>query len=254
MVLNCYSMMELDNAGQKSMNSCLTRTIDHDVVGLAATLNTVGHVCIPNFIEPAALRHMQRFVLDTVGKAGHEYVGLNGPDAVTGSGLDELYRDPAFQTLIRDIYEQGTGRAAPDEPFLHVLRCLAGASGQKHAWMFHYDSYVVTALVPILIPAEGRSGDLLMFPNTRPIRPWYLWNAADKVLLDNPLTQKLLRRAVERNPGKPVRLRMQPGNLYLFWGYRSIHTNEPCDPDKVRATALFHYANPHGKQAGIRPS
>jgi hypothetical protein len=38
---------------------------------------------------------------------------------------------------------------------------------------------------------------------------------------------------------------MKPGNLYLFWGYRSIHTNEPCDPDKIRATALFHYVDPH---------
>lgn len=227
------------------MNDCILHMIDYDVAGIAATLNTTGYACIQDFVEPDALRHMQHFVRDAVGKAGHEYVGLNGPDAVAGSGLDELYRDPVFTSLVKDIYEQGTGRPAPDEPFLHVLRCLAGPSGQKHAWMFHYDSYVVTALVPILIPTQGRSGDLLMFPNTRTIRPWYLWNAADKVLLDNPLTQKLLRRMVERNPGKPIRLKMQPGNLYLFWGYRSIHTNEPCDPDAVRATALFHYANPH---------
>jgi hypothetical protein len=67
------------------------------------------------------------------------------------------------------------------------------------------------------------------------------------VLLDNRLTQKLLRRTVERDPSRPTRVKMQPGNLYLFWGYRTIHTNEPCDPDKVRATALFHYANPHQK-------
>ena len=33
--------------------------------------------------------------------------------------------------------------------------------------------------------------------------------------------------------------------MYFFWGYRSIHTNEPCDPDKLRATALFHYGDPH---------
>ena len=111
--------------------------------------------------------------------------------------------------------------------------------------MFHYDSYVVTALVPIIIPKQGKSGDLLMFPNTRSIRPAYLINALDKVALDNKLTQKLLRRTVERNPDKPVRIKMQPGNLYLFWGYRSIHTNEPCDPENVRATALYHYANPH---------
>jgi len=38
---------------------------------------------------------------------------------------------------------------------------------------------------------------------------------------------------------------MVAGNLYLFWGYLSVHANEPCDPDKIRATALFHFGYPH---------
>jgi len=38
---------------------------------------------------------------------------------------------------------------------------------------------------------------------------------------------------------------MQAGTICFFWGYRSIHTNEPCDPAKLRATALFHYGDPH---------
>jgi hypothetical protein len=32
---------------------------------------------------------------------------------------------------------------------------------------------------------------------------------------------------------------MIPGNLYFFWGYRTVHANEACDPDKIRATALW---------------
>ena len=84
-----------------------------------------------------------------------------------------------------------------------------------------------------------------MFPNTRKIRKTYLFNAIDKVLIDNPMTQKLLRGAAARQAASPVRIKMIPGNLYLFWGYRSIHANEPCDPDKIRATALYHYVNPH---------
>lgn len=50
---------------------------------------------------------------------------------------------------------------------------------------------------------------------------------------------------------------MVPGKLYLFWGYRSIHTNEPCDPDAIGATALFHFADPHSnstlKLVCVRP-
>ncbi len=190
---------------------------------------------------------MRGFVRAAMRKSGNEYIGFGGPDEVAGSGLDELYRSPRFGKLLKDMYERGTGKRAPDQAFYHVLRCLSGSSGQRNSLIFHYDSYVITALIPIEIPTAGRAGDLLMFPNTRGIRPAYLLNAADKVLLDNPLTQKLLRASIQRKILKPARIQMQPGNLYFFWGYRSIHTNEPCDPDKVRATALYHYGNPHRK-------
>ena len=229
------------------MSISIPRVADSDVLALVSRLNTDGYGVIPNYIQPEDLARMQGFVHAAMEKSGNQYIGFGSPSAVVGSGLDELYRAPDFVKLMTDVYEKGTGKTAPKQDFYHVLRCLCGETGQKHAWMFHYDSYVVTALVPIMIPTEGRSGDLLMFPNTRSIRPAYLFNAADKVLLDNRLTQKLLRRTVERHPERPTRIKMQPGNLYFFWGYRSIHTNEPCDPDKVRATALFHFANPHKK-------
>lgn len=220
---------------------------DAQITTLVTELNSTGFGSIPHYIHPEDLGRMQRFVRAAMQKSRNEYIGFGGPDAVAGSGLDELYHSPQFGKLIKDLYERGTGKAAPDQALYHVLRCLSGRSGLKNSFIFHYDSYVITALVPIEIPVEGRAGDLLMFPNTRRIRPAYLLNAADKVLLDNPLTQKLLRASVKRRVLKPTRIKMQPGNLYFFWRYRSVHTNEPCDPDKVRATALFHYGNPHKK-------
>jgi hypothetical protein len=42
-----------------------------------------------------------------------------------------------------------------------------------------------------------------------------------------------------------VSIELQPGNLYFFWGYKSLHTNEPCDSDEIRSTALLHYTDPH---------
>jgi hypothetical protein len=57
------------------------------------------------------------------------------------------------------------------------------------------------------------------------------------------LAQRKFLRAARRS--STISIRMKPGSLYFFWGYRSVHTNEPCDPDKLRATALFHYGDPH---------
>ena len=38
---------------------------------------------------------------------------------------------------------------------------------------------------------------------------------------------------------------LKPGNLYLFWGYRTYHANFPVAGDAVRATMLLHYGDPH---------
>ena len=232
---------------ERAMSIRVPQVSPSQISALVADLNGRGFTSIPNYLQAGDLARMRRFVRAAMEKSGNEYIGFGGPDEVAGSGLEELYHEPLFIKLIRDLYERGTGKKAPEQAFYHVLRCLSGQSGQKHSLQFHYDSYVVTALIPIEIPKQGRAGDLIMFPNTRRVRPAYLLNAVDKVLLDNPLSQRLLRASVRRQVLKPVRIHMQPGNLYFFWGYRSIHTNEPCDPDKVRATALFHYANPHQK-------
>jgi hypothetical protein len=214
---------------------------------LIAELNDKGFGCIPNYLQPEDLQRMQSFVMSAVERSNNEYVHFNGPDEVSGSGLDELAQSPQFKKLIYELYERSTGKKAPEEKFYQVLRCLSGQSGQKNSMIFHYDSYIVTALVPIKIPDAGMAGDLLMYPNTRTVRKNYLFNAVDKVLLDNRLSQRLLRASVKSKRFSPVRIKMLPGHLYFFWGYRSIHTNEPCDADKVRATALFHFANPHRK-------
>ena len=212
---------------------------------LVHDLNTTGFVCLPNYVQHDDLRRMQDFVTSAVSKSGNQYVDFRGPDTVYGSGLEILARTPQFERLMYGLYEQGTGKVAPGEAFYQVLRCLTGSEAQKHSLIYHYDSYVVTALIPIHIPSEGCAGDLLIYPNTRKIRNAYLLNVLDKVLLNNPVTQWVLRARRNTRMLSPMRIKLVPGHLYLFWGYRSIHTNEPCDPDKVRATALFHYANPH---------
>ena len=148
-------------------------------------------------------------------------------------------------SLCRGIYEAGTGQAAPETGFYQILRCLSGSQAQKHSMRFHFDSYVLTALIPIAMPSHGDPGRLIVHPNTRGIRRSYLANLVDKVLTDNKLSQILLNAAYRRRSKSMIYLPLKPGNLYFFWGYRSLHTNEPCDADAIRATALLHYAAPH---------
>ncbi len=61
--------------------------------------------------------------------------------------------------------------------------------------------------------------------------------------------RKILSKLVMSNLAKYTYL-MKPGNIYLFWGYRSLHANLPVDPDYTRATMLYHFGDVHPKSIG----
>jgi len=221
------------------------------IIDLVADMNRVGFGVLSGYLKLADLEDLRQFVETAVAAAGGEYVLFTGEEAVAGTLLGKLSASPAFVNLLQQVYEHGSGRAAPNQSLYQVLRCLKGKSGLKHAFYFHYDSYVVTALLPVIIPSHGKAGHLVMAPNWRPIRSSYLFNLLDKIVLNNPATQLLLRHAFRLGLLKLKHITMVPGNLYLFWGYRSVHANEACDPDKIRATALFHFGDPHAG-SGLR--
>lgn len=212
---------------------------------LVQQIDRDGYAVVENFVSPGDLKRAQTFVADSIAANGGEYVGFSGASSLRETFLAGLAGDPAFIDLCRTVFESGTGRPAPDTEFYTILRCLSGASAKQHSMRFHYDSYVLTTLIPITIPDHGLAGRLILHPNTRRIRASYLVNLLDKVLVDNRLTQFLLSLAHRRGSDKLVKLPLKPGSLYLFWGYRTLHTNEPCEVDAIRATALLHYADPH---------
>ena len=208
-------------------------------------MNNCGFGIAIDCIDPGSLASLRSFIENKVADNGGEYIVFAGAERVRGTFLENLPSSPEFIRACKVIYEKGTGKAAPSVPFYQVLRCLSGKSGDKHAFIFHYDSYVVTALIPVIIPSEGKRGDLIMLPNARKIRETYFRNLIDKVLLDNKLSQVLLKYLTSAGRLQATKVRMSPGNVYFFWGCRSIHANETCDPEKIRATALFHYVDPH---------
>ncbi|WP_025661933.1 hypothetical protein [Rhizobium sp. IBUN] len=211
---------------------------------LFSAMERDGYCCIPDFLAPSSLMTMQQFVASSVRDSRNEYVAFKGSEAVKGSGLDQLAKSTRFQSIFSRLYVASRNKPAPAVEFYQLLRCLTGNGMMQHSLNFHYDSYLVTALLPIVIPTVGLAGDLLLLPNTRPVRETYAGNLVDKIMVDK-IRQRSLRTRAAKDPTSFTRIKMVPGNLYLFWGYRSIHANEPCDPGTVRATALYHYFDPH---------
>jgi len=216
-----------------------------EAVRIAAEIEQQGYGTLSNYVSEEELNPIRAVANDAVKASGGEYAGFEGADAFAGTMLGELPRSAAFKGLCRRLYELGTGKPAQEVDTLQVFRCLKGTTGRRTSYKFHYDSYVLTVLLPVAIPQEGRSGDLLIIPNARRVRRLYLSNLMDKLIIDNKVAQVILRLITRRRRLNTVAVKLQPGTSYFFWGYRSIHANEPCDHDKLRATALFHYGDPH---------
>jgi hypothetical protein len=218
---------------------------DDEVASLVREIDRSGYAVLRQYVPQADIERLRVFVHEAVAAAGGSYVALTGDTPVSNTALGAMARSAGLKRIFRRAYELAASAPAKDDGYHQVLRCLTGDVGQKHSLQFHFDSYVVTALLPIEVPAGKNTGELLLLRSVRPIRTSYLANLADKVILDNPLTQRVLRNIATRQADRFVRIPMVPGDLYFFWGYRSVHTNTPCDPDKVRATALFHFGDPH---------
>lgn len=227
------------------MNYGASETQDSMACVLSRQITENGYAVIDDFVPRDRLAVAQDFVSRAVSENGGQYIGFTGTAKLGGTFLADLPDDPDFIGLCRGIYESAVGRPAPDVGFYQILRCLSGSTAQKHAMRFHFDSYVLTALIPVTVPDHGNPGRLIIHPNTRRIRRNYLTNLVDKALVDNPLSQTLLRSAYRRGSDRVIRLALKPGSLYFFWGYQSLHTNEACDAEAIRSTALLHYADPH---------
>ena len=218
---------------------------EDEIFSLVRDIDRDGYAVLPRYILDSDIDVLRQFVRDAVAAAGNSYTALSGPAPVAETVLGKMASSPAIRRICMRAYEIATSRPAPDQPYYQILRCLTGSSGREHSMVFHFDSYVLTLLLPIEVPRGKESGELIVLPNIRQIRRWYASNLIDKILLDNRVAQRVLHVMAKSHPERFVRIPLVPGNLYFFWGYRSIHTNAPCDADKIRATALFHYLDPH---------
>lgn len=222
-----------------------------DIVRVVADIDKNGYGVVENFLTPQTVRELQDFITSSVERGGNQYLGLIGKEAVQSTALEMLSDSPAFNHLLHRVYELGMKKAAPKQNLYQVVRCLKGESGLVHSYYFHYDSYIVTALIPIHIPTNGQTGDLVMSVKRRPFRSSYLRNLIDKVVINNKFTQKMLKGFAIKETHGFKKVKMIPGNIYFFWGYNTVHANEPCDIHHIRATALFHFGDPY-TDVGLR--
>lgn len=213
---------------------------------VAEQIDTQGFSQISGALNPEELQLLRTYT-ETQAKLHHgEYFAHHGEKLLAQSPLSSLWASADFQQMLADLYRSATGAAPASQQIFPVLRCVQGNQGRRESNCFHFDASLVTVLVPVIIPDEGdERGDLMLFPNLRKVRRNAVFNAIEKALVQNAFTRKLLVMAIERGWLKTQTLTLKPGDIYVFWGYRSLHANKPCGPQVTRATAIFHFGDPH---------
>lgn len=191
--------------------------------GLRQELDRSGVVCLEDFLSPEALARLQEEVLKLESKAEVSNEGKNRKYSVKGSLLqgtviDELAHSPLIAALINGILH-GDGRDALIDAPIEASEIVPGINimrGPGDVTAFHFDGTFLNILVPVFIPAiEGPNrGQLTIYPNIRSFR---------KNLYDRLVVPVICRFGFFRVFFRSAEIDYQPGNVYLFYGYRSLH-------------------------------
>ncbi|AXE99209.1 hypothetical protein CUJ88_12520 [Paraburkholderia hospita] len=174
------------------------------------------------------LERARSYVKEQLEKHNGQYFSERGLEWTAESSLDAVFRSEAFHAVLKGLYEKAMGASPPSDRIIPVIRVLSGELGLRHSNLFHYDSYVVTALVPILIPTrpDELPGHLVMFPNLRNVRSRAVVNIIEKALVESSAARRLWRSSwVQRVLGARV-VPLEPGNIYFFLG----HAIAACQP------------------------
>jgi hypothetical protein len=219
---------------------------DAEIDQLLSEMDGSGAGRLRDIVPHDTIKAARAYVAKELHSHSNEYFSYCGREAVAGSVIAHLGSLPALHKILVQVYERGTRKIAPAAGLYQVLRVVTGKTGLRQAYLFHFDAYVVTAVVPIAIPRrDHKRGDLIVYPKLRRVRKRLLLNLLEKLLLQNALARRAVRlNLIRRILGAKV-LRMKPGDMYFFWGYQSLHANEPCAIDSVRATVSFHFGDPH---------
>ncbi|SMG56323.1 hypothetical protein SAMN06265784_108145 [Paraburkholderia susongensis] len=169
-----------------------------------------------------------------------------------------LRRGEAFRRLEQTICANARALAAkagqtelPAEPF-HVLRC-ASPSTLAESHCRHYDSHLLTLLIPLQLAPDGvHNGDLVMYRNPR-LSVSTLTNVICKIrhglLRSLPFACRNWHTLHDLRTGNCKRIPVQVGSVYEFNGFALQHANFDVQ-DGQRRTLLIHYYDP-GHSLGL---
>ncbi len=122
-----------------------------------------------------------------------------------------------------------------------VIRC-AKKNDKKICYSPHFDNYVHTYVIPIMVPSIPPFGDLCFIENFRSAQTNVYMNTITKFAIQNPLVCKVLLKYFGRLFKSAD---IKPGDVALFHGLTTLHYNNSVSTE--RRSILIHLDNPFKK-------
>ena len=217
----------------------------------AAVIEDRGYAHLRGVVDAGWLAAVARYAAGLPAPAdAHEVTHRLGP------GDDEVIRALVEDRRLRGFLELVASalhpRSNPAGAEIHdvTLRVINGPDPAARPLWFHYDATVLTVMLPIEIPGPEPSGELVICPNLRPFRRMAATNIIEKAIMLSGVHRRRFYRRLHQLRTEVVRL--QPGDVYLFCGYRSYHAPLPCPAGTRRVTLILHYKDVHAGSRLLR--
>jgi len=238
--------------GRHAVNAEVIRLGDISASWLANQLDNDGVVQLRDVISKEWLEALRGWVTDHIADHGDGDFLIAQADEI-GSPAHQLVSDPALQQLFSETAKLRLPKAVAGQHIQCGIPVRAGTSPKFRPRLFHYDTSVLTMLVPIFIPraAIGSCGELAAFGNKRPFRRSVASHFVDMILTYNSVYRRRVAKAVLDSPEKHI-VDFQPGDACVFWGYRTYHGNLPCARGLLRATLVLQYGQVHSDSWALR--
>ena len=162
-------------------------------------------------------------------------------DSFKNSIIEETEFEKKINNLVNKVLNENNITNF-DKPNYKVIRIVSGKKQKKQANLYHFDAHLITILIPIIIPnnKNNLNGDLVLFPNLRKLHKNIYLNILQKIFFQNFIIRHLLSTKYFKKLFKYKILKIKPGNLYVFFGFNSLHGNLEIEETSTRATLLIH--------------
>lgn len=214
----------------------------NDYISIKQKIDLDGFFEFKNFFSQDSLKLLKDFVDTKLKENNYQYFFLTSETSQENL-LNDKFFFKEIENLMKNIINAYKLDIRNNENLYKVLRVVTGKKSSEVSLDYHFDAHALTLLMPIYIPNRKNSsnGNLIIYKNLRKLHKNLFKNILQKLFYQSFLFSKILKIKFFKSFFKEKILELTPGNIYIFNGFRTLHTNLPVHPEDVRATILVHY-------------